>query len=166
MALPVRQQAQYWGIATAVFFALLWGLGTVILPFILGGAVAYFLDPVADRLERLGLSRTAATAVISIIALLMFILLALLIVPMLVRQLVQLVNSAPTIFGELQGFLTAKFPHLMDKESVVRDTLGALGKTIQSRGGELASGLLSSALTVINVTMHSRPPTSTASSSS
>ena len=150
MALPVRQQAQYWGIAAAVFFALLWGLGTVILPFLVGGAVAYFLDPVADRLQRLGLSRTAATAVISIIALLAFTLLALLIVPMLVRQLVQLVNSAPTIFGELQSFLTEKFPHLMDKESVVRDTLGALGKTIQSRGGELASGLLSSALSVIN----------------
>ncbi len=150
MALSVRQQAQYWGIAAAVFFALLWGLGTVILPFLVGGAVAYFLDPVADRLQRLGLSRTAATAVISIIALLAFTLLALLIVPMLVRQLVQLVDSAPTIFGELQSFLTEKFPHLMDKESVVRDTLGALGKTIQSRGGELASGLLSSALSVIN----------------
>ncbi len=150
MVLPVRQQAQYWGIAAAVFFALLWGLGGVILPFIVGGAVAYFLDPIADKLERTGLSRTAATAIISIMALLTVIFLGLLIVPMLVRQLVQLVNSAPTIFGELQGFLTAKFPHLMDKESVVRDTLGALGKTIQSRGGELASGLLSSALSVIN----------------
>ena len=150
MALPVRLQAQYWGIAAAVFFALLWGLGTVILPFLVGGAVAYFLDPVADRLQRLGLSRTAATAVISIIALLAFTLLALLIVPMLFRQLVQLVNSAPTIFGELQRFLTEKFPHLMDEGSVVRDTLGALGKTIQSRGGELAGGVLSSALSVIN----------------
>ncbi len=150
MVLPVRQQTQYWGIATAVVFALLWGLGNVILPFVVGGALAYFLDPIADRLERVGLSRTAATALISVIALLTFVFLALLIVPMLVRQLVQLVNSAPTIFGELQGFLTKKFPQLMDQESVVRDTLGALGRTIQARGGELAGRLLSSALSVIN----------------
>ncbi|MCB2115579.1 MAG: AI-2E family transporter [Rhodobacteraceae bacterium] len=150
MALPVRQQAKYWGIAAVVFFAALWGLGNVILPFIVGGAIAYFLDPVADRLERTGLSRPTATAVISIIALIIFILLALLIVPMLVRQLVQLVNAAPTIFSELQGFLTAKFPSLMDDQSVVRETLVSIGKTIQSRGGELASGLLSSALSVIN----------------
>jgi predicted PurR-regulated permease PerM len=150
MALPIRQQAQYWGIATAVFFLLLWGLGNVILPFIVGGAIAYFLDPVADRLERMGLSRVAATSIISIIALVFFVLLALLIVPMLVRQLIQLVNSAPVIFGELQGFLTEKFPHIMDQNGVVRDTLGAIGRTIQARGGELASGLLSSAVSVIN----------------
>lgn len=150
MALPVRQQAAYWGIAAVAFFALLWGLGNVILPFVVGGALAYFLDPVADRLERTGLSRTAATAVISVAALLAFVLLALLIVPMLVRQLAQLVNSAPEIFGKLQGFLTERFPHIMDQDSVVRDTLVAIGHTIQARGGALASGLLSSAVSVIN----------------
>lgn len=150
MALPARQQLKYWGIAAAVFFVVLWGLGNVILPFVVGGAVAYFLDPVADRLERAGLSRTAATSVISIMALLLFVLLALLVVPMLVRQLVQLVNAAPTIFGELQGFLTAKFPSIMDQESVVRETLSSIGRTIQSKGGQLAGGLLSSALSVIS----------------
>ena len=150
MSLTLRQQAQYWGIAALIFFALLWGLGTVMLPFLVGGAIAYFLDPVADRLERLGLSRSTATTLISVIALLAFCLLGLLVVPMLVRQLVQLVNAAPTILGELQGFLSTKFPHAMDADSVVRQSLVALGKTIQARGGELASGLLSSAMSVLN----------------
>ncbi|MBS0564206.1 MAG: AI-2E family transporter [Proteobacteria bacterium] len=150
MSLPVRQQLQYWGIAAVLFFGLLWGLGNVILPFIVGGAIAYFLDPVADRLERMGLSRAAATATISFMALLAFVLLALLIVPMLVRQLVQLVNAAPTILGELQTFLTERFPHAMDANNVVRETLASLGRTIQARGGELATGLLSSAISVIN----------------
>ena len=150
MALPVRHQMIYWGIAGVVFFAALWGLGNVILPFLVGGAIAYFMDPVADRLERMGLSRTAATSVISVGALLIFVLLALLIVPMLVRQLVGLVNAAPTIFGQLQTFLTERFPTIMHNESVVRDTLSAIGETIKSRGGELAQGLLTSALSVIN----------------
>ncbi|MFZ1727817.1 MAG: AI-2E family transporter [Albidovulum sp.] len=150
MSVPVRQQAKYWGIAAALFFAALWGLGNVILPFLVGGAIAYFMDPVADRLERMGLSRTAATSVISIMALLVFVLLALLIVPMLLRQLGQLVNAAPTIFGQLQTFLATNFPMVMDGQGVVHDTLIAIGKTIQSRGGELAGGLLTSALSVIN----------------
>jgi predicted PurR-regulated permease PerM len=150
MALPVRQQATYWGIAAAVFFVLLWGLGTVILPFLVGGAIAYFLDPVADRLQRAGLGRTAATATITVIGILAFVILALLVIPTLVRQLVDLVNAAPTIAAQLQAFLTAKFPSLMDNESVVRDTLNSFAKTIQARGGELASGLLSGALGVIN----------------
>ncbi|PKP74550.1 MAG: AI-2E family transporter [Alphaproteobacteria bacterium HGW-Alphaproteobacteria-6] len=150
MALPIRQQARYWGIAAAVFFALLWGIGNVILPFVVGGAIAYFLDPVADRLERAGLSRTAATSVISVIAAMVFVLAALLVVPMLVRQLGQLVNAAPTIFGNLHQFLNDHFPGLLDEGGVVRDTLNSLGRTIQARGGELATGLLSSALSVIN----------------
>ncbi|MDW4548034.1 AI-2E family transporter [Defluviimonas sp. D31] len=150
MALPVRQQAAYWGIAAALFFAVLWGLGNVILPFVVGGALAYFLDPVADRLERAGLSRAAATSVISIAALLAFVLLALLIVPMLVRQLVGLVNAAPTIFSQLHEFLATRFPVLLNDEGVVRDTLDAIGQTIKARGGELAQGLLTSALSVIN----------------
>jgi len=50
MALPVQDQAKYWGISAAVFFIILWFLGDVILPFVLGGAIAYCLDPIADRL--------------------------------------------------------------------------------------------------------------------
>ena len=70
MVLPVRQQVIYWGIAALVFLAVLWVLGSVILPFVVGGAIAYFLDPVADRLQRAGLSRVLATSVISIAMLL------------------------------------------------------------------------------------------------
>ncbi|WP_343081220.1 AI-2E family transporter [Ostreiculturibacter nitratireducens] len=150
MALPARQQVKYWGIAAAVFLLALWGLGNVILPFLVGGAVAYFLDPVADRLERMGMSRAAATAFISLVALMIFIIAALLVIPSLIRQLVQLVNAAPTIVGELQGFLTTKFPSIMDNESVLRDTLQGIGETIKARGGELASGILSSALGFLN----------------
>ena len=64
MALPVRDQVRYWGIAIAVFLVVMWFLGDVILPFVLGGAIAYFLDPVADRLEDAGCSRALATAII------------------------------------------------------------------------------------------------------
>ncbi|MFN0114125.1 MAG: AI-2E family transporter [Paracoccaceae bacterium] len=150
MALPVRHQATYWGIAAAVFLLALWGLGSVMLPFLLGGALAYFLDPVADRLQRAGLSRTAATAAISVIAVLVFVVLALAVVPTLVRQLIDLINAVPAIVTQLQEFLAKRFPDLMDNESVVRDSLNAIARTIQSQGIALASGILSSALSILS----------------
>ena len=150
MALPVREQVTYWGIAAAVFFAALWFLGDVILPFVVGGAIAYFLDPVADRLERAGLGRTAATTVISVAALMVFVIAALIILPMLFRQLTQLVAAAPAILGQLQAFLAEKFPGVMHDESVLRDTLAGLGEAIRSRGGQLAQGLVEYALSVIS----------------
>ena len=73
MALPVEQQVRYWGIATVVFLAVMWFLGDVILPFVLGAAIAYCLDPVADRLERMGASRGLATGIITFLAVLVFV---------------------------------------------------------------------------------------------
>ncbi len=151
MALPVQQQMKYWGIAAAVFMGLLWLLSGVMLPFVLGMAIAYMLDPVADRLETVGFSRVWATVTITICAILVFVLMALLVVPTMVEQALALVNTAPHLINDLQAFLTERFPALMDNGSALRRTLAGLGETIQSRGGELLNGVLASAMSLVNV---------------
>lgn len=151
MALPVREQIKYWGAATAVFFVLLWFLGNVILPFVLGGAIAYFLDPVADRLERLGLSRAASVVVITLIAILTFVIIALLVVPTLINQAIALFDIAPQLANDLHGFLSTHFPSLFEAESTLNKTLLSLGETIRERGGQLLETVLSSAASMINI---------------
>jgi len=150
MALPVRQQAFIWSATAAALVLTLWKLGDVILPFLVGGAIAYFLDPLADRLERLGLSRTLATTTIALIATLGLVVLALAVAPLLVRQLIGLVETAPAIATRLQGFLITTFPSIMEHGSVINDSLASLGNAVKARGGELAQGLLSSAMTLVN----------------
>ena len=150
MALPVREQAKYWGIAAAVFFVVLWALGDVILPFVLGAAIAYFLDPVADRLERLGCSRGLAVGIITFFAILIFVILALLIVPLLVSQTAALIEAVPQIAQRLQTFLTDRFPELMDSSSTLRRSLASVGETIQSKGGELLNTVLASFSGIVN----------------
>ena len=151
MALPVRQQLLYWGIALAVLFVLLWALGHVILPFVVGGAIAYFLDPVADRLERAGLSRLLATVVIFIFLIAIVILSLLVIIPLLVQQSQGLIQSAPDLFNQLRNWLTEHFPQIMEDGSPLRQSLMSIGETIQSRGGQLLQQLLSSAAGVVNL---------------
>ncbi|MEC3861030.1 AI-2E family transporter [Mesobacterium sp. TK19101] len=153
MALPVRDQLKYWGIAAAVFSIVLWYLGQVLLPFILGGAIAYFLDPVADRLERMGFSRAAATALITVVAILVFVIMALLVVPTLIQQTISLFNTAPQLFKQLQAFLAERFPSVMVEGSVLRESIVSLGETIRSRGGELLDTVLTSAASIINIVM-------------
>jgi predicted PurR-regulated permease PerM len=150
MGLPVRDQLKYWGLATALFLVVLWLLGNVMLPFLVGGAIAYFLDPIADRLQRAGLSRVAATSLISVIMLLVTVLLILAVIPTLINQLTALINAAPDIFKQLQAFLTDRFPELSDETSTIRQTLQSIGTTIQQRGAELAETLIGSALSVIS----------------
>jgi predicted PurR-regulated permease PerM len=151
VGLPVREQTIYWGSAALVLFLVLWILGDVILPFVLGGAIAYFLDPVADRLERLGLGRAAATSLITLMTLVIVVLLAVLVVPQLIEQTRALVQVAPQLAHDLQAFLTRRFPQLVDAESPVRQSLLSLGDTLKARGGQLVEGLLTSAMTLLNV---------------
>jgi len=153
MALPVKQQLGYWGIATAVFLIVLWFLGDVILPFVLGGAIAYFLDPVADRLERLGLGRAASVVVITLVALLIFVLMALLVVPTLVEQSIALFDIAPQLARDLQGFLSGHFPSMFEPESTLHKMLLSLGETIRDRGGEVLQTALSSAASLLNLVL-------------
>lgn len=151
MALPVRVQATYWGLAAVAAALVLWLLGDVILPFVLGGAIAYILDPVADRLERWGMSRIWATVTITLLMILIFALTILLILPTLTRQAAQLFEIAPVLFQRLQAWLSATFPDIMVADSPVRQQLAAIGEAIQSRGAGLLNSVLSSALSLINI---------------
>ena len=151
MALPVKTQLQYWGVAALVFGAILWLLGDILLPFILGGAIAYVLDPLADRLERLGFSRVLATSAIMLSAFLAFLIAVALIFPTLRDQSVALFNSVPTIVENLYQWLETKFPNLLDRLPTVNESLTSLGNTIQSRGADLVNGLVSSVSSIVNI---------------
>ena len=149
MALPVNIQTRYWGIAAVLFFVALWYLGSYMLPFLVGGAVAYFLDPVADRLERAGLGRAMATSIITFGAVLIFVLLVLAVIPLLVQQLSALIAATPDIAARFEVFLRETFPQMSDSTSIIRQTLAQIGSAIQARGGALAQGLLISVLSVV-----------------
>jgi len=153
MALPVKTQLKYWSIATAVFLVMLWVLGDVILPFVLGGAIAYLLDPAADRLESFGLSRALSVTIISLIGVLIFVVMALLVVPTLIEQAIALFSTAPKLAGDLQTFLTTKFPQLGDPSSTLYKALISFGNTVQERGGQMLEALLSTASSILHIVM-------------
>ncbi|MDF0600164.1 AI-2E family transporter [Psychromarinibacter sp. C21-152] len=151
MALPAKTQLRIWGVAFAAFIVIMWLLGDVILPFVLGGAVAYMLDPTADWLERRGFSRAMATVVISLGAVLIFAIVALAVVPTLVRQADALFRTFPELFRNLQGWLTTQFPALMDQDSTLRQTLVSIGEMLQAKGAALLEGVLTSAAGLLNI---------------
>ncbi len=55
---------RFWLGGIAAFALVLYLLGDVLMPFVVGMAVAYFFDPVADALESKGLPRSVAVIVI------------------------------------------------------------------------------------------------------
>lgn len=151
MAVTVGQQARIWGIALAVLALALWLLGDVLLPFLVGGVLAYLLDPLVDRLERAGLRRVWAVVLITLAAVLTAVAAVLLIIPTLVGQASALAESAPDLVQRALDAATARFPSLLDEGSPLRAQLGEIGAAVQARAGELVNTVLSAGLGVLNL---------------
>jgi predicted PurR-regulated permease PerM len=134
---------------------ILYLLRGVLLPFVAGMAIAYCLDPVCDRIERMGLSRTWATAIVTVVfAVIVLVLLAVL-VPLLYEQFVALAKSLPEYIELLADELDPLLAEI--RQSVPGATssdLGSVAGTISSAmswiGGALG-GILSGSLAFFNV---------------
>ena len=90
-----RDQLLSWGAALLICVLALYLLRAMLLPFVVGFAVAYLLDPAADRLETIGLSRTLATAVITGTFFLLVVVLLLILYPLLEAQTVGFLARVP-----------------------------------------------------------------------
>jgi predicted PurR-regulated permease PerM len=74
---------------------LLYSLHNILSPFLVGILLAYLADPLVDRLERLGLSRTWGVVVVFSLFTLIFMAMLLVLIPMLAKQLVRLYELTP-----------------------------------------------------------------------
>ena len=124
IAAKFRRQIRFWLIAAAIFIAFVWVFSEILLPFVAGMVLAYFLDPVADRLQRAGLSRFMATNVILVAFVLVFALALIIVVPLLATQLTDLIGRVPEYLGSLQALITSLDPQwIEDRFGVKADDL-------------------------------------------
>ncbi|MBG1231232.1 AI-2E family transporter [Aestuariivirga litoralis] len=93
----MQKQLVFWLVALCIALLFFWYLQDILLPFIAGFVAAYFLDPIADRLVRLGLPRALATAVIIVSAVVAVIVGVLLVLPVFGTQIGKLVADAPNL---------------------------------------------------------------------
>ena len=105
-----RRQVMFWVVTAVAFIAFLYLFSSILLPFFAGMILAYFLDPVADRLERLGLSRLWATVVILISFVMVLVIGLMIIVPVLATQLADFGARIPEYIARLQALVTSIDP--------------------------------------------------------
>src|SRR5690554_4408770 len=98
-----RRQIRFWLITATLLGLFVWVFSDILLPFVAGMVLAYFLDPVADWLERRGLSRTAATLMILLAFILAFGLAMIVLIPVLASQLSDFIGNLPDYLSRLQA---------------------------------------------------------------
>jgi len=135
----------FWTCTAAIFLLFLVIFSPVLLPFVAGMALAYFLDPVADRLERLGLSRLAATIVILLVFLMILVVGLMIIIPVLATQLADFISKLPDYISQLQALLANENSSWLKRyigidSSVIQENLS----TLLQQGAGFLSTLLQS----------------------
>ena len=101
--MTLTRQMTFWVLTLLVGILALWVLREILLPFVAGMALAYLLDPVANRLERLGINRLVASLVIIGAFLLVFVALILVFVPLLTGQIGAFIEKLPSYVQRLQA---------------------------------------------------------------
>jgi predicted PurR-regulated permease PerM len=101
--MTLTRQMTFWVLTLLVGVLVLYVLREILLPFVAGMALAYLLDPLANRLERLGVNRLVATLVIIGTVVLVFVILILLFVPVLSAQLGAFIEKLPGYVSRIQA---------------------------------------------------------------
>ena len=91
--MTLQRQMIFWALAALALIAFIYIFSSILLPFVAGMAIAYLLDPAADWFERRGLSRLWATLAIVTLALVIIVVGLLLLVPLLIEQLIGLIEA-------------------------------------------------------------------------
>ena len=100
-----QRQATVWIVGFALFFLALWQIGSVLLPFAAGFAIAYFLDPLVNRLEAFRIPRGAGALIVLTLFLMILGLVILLIMPILQNQVVELVANLPRLLEQARQLM-------------------------------------------------------------
>jgi predicted PurR-regulated permease PerM len=117
-SMQLERQLGFWFAALLLLAALLWLFSGVLMPFVAGMVLAYLLNPLANRLERMGANRLVASLVILAICLIVFVVVLVAVVPLLVHQFVNFADNVPGYISRLQVLASEQGAYLADKLGV------------------------------------------------
>ncbi len=148
--------AYTWLALAAASIAMLVLLQSILLPFVAGMAIAYFLDPVADKLEERGLGRTLATLLVLTIFFVLVIAAGLMLAPVLHSQAAGFAERLP---GYVERARDSVLPALKELAETVgfdleldgQDAFKGLANDAMAFLGRLAGKALSSGIALFNL---------------
>lgn len=153
--MSASKQTVFWIAAAAILIIFIALLRDILLPFVVGAAIAYFLDPLADKLERLGFRRLWATVLIVSLFVLFFILGLVFLLPKLVDQLIDLVSRLPGYFQTVRelviGYLEKWFGEEWLRSNLeLNTTVKEVAEKASGWVGQVLSSVWSGGLAIVN----------------
>jgi predicted PurR-regulated permease PerM len=133
-----------WLIAVAIIGWLVYLLAPILTPFVAAALFAYLGDPLADRLQRLRLPRSAAVVTVFVLTFLVVALLVILIGPLVQKQVAALVQALPGIAQQVEQVWLPIVTDLLGIEVGEDIGIGAFLARYSEMAGEWGGKLLMS----------------------
>lgn len=156
-----RSALLFWVVVMCILIWFLGAVSSILLPFVLGMIIAYCLDPLADRLEVMGLSRTSATALITGAIFSIFALGLIWLLPLLIKQFMGLMSLLPQAFSHVEQYVSVLSNRYLDsnKSSIasiansdnIKESAFALSEHIFGSGQVLIKEIVSSGAAFLNI---------------
>ncbi|MFY9657025.1 MAG: AI-2E family transporter [Methylocystis sp.] len=105
-AFRLERKLLLWGLVAAALLIATSALKSILTPFVAGAVLGYLLNPVAERLQRLGLSRLGAALLLLAVFVVVVGAGLLLLVPVLIHQLEEFIASLPGLLAGLRTLST------------------------------------------------------------
>ncbi|ABM45539.1 hypothetical protein H704_00689 [Bartonella bacilliformis Peru38] len=101
----MSKQILFWLGALISFILFMFIFGSILFPFIAGIVLAYFLNPVIELLEEIGIHRVFGTILITLFIIVIFVVSLTILIPIISWQIQQFVsNGLPTYMNRIQTF--------------------------------------------------------------
>jgi len=154
--MSLQRQMVFWLAAVVVFAFLLYILRPILLPFVMGLAIAYFLDPVADWLEELGVRRLGATTTILGVFAIVFVVCLIVLLPVLGKQVGGFAENLPGYIGKLIALADQAGPEwlkefLAKTKADIEGSLTDIAKSLAGWIGTLLGSVWSGGLALVNI---------------
>ena len=146
----------FWITVGVLFFVFLYLIRSILLPFVAGIFIAYFLNPAADKLERLGVSRGLSTALIITWFFIALIVLLTLVSPLLINQVSGLITALPGYVADIDREFKPALKHwlgglpMVDTNSI-SSTMTTLSGLLLKVGGDFIARIFQSGIAFVNI---------------
>lgn len=144
------------GVFLVILFAVVIGLGAWLAPMFAAIVIAYLLEAIVSRLQRLGLPRMPSVLIVFLLFLTLLLFLLFGLIPILSRQLTQLVQQLPNYIAqgqELLRQLPQAYPQLVSDQQV-QVIISRLGGELASLGQQALSWSLASVASIIGLIIY------------
>jgi len=143
---------QFWLMVSLLTLTFIWVFNGVMMPFVVGIALAYMLNPLVEKMATRKIPRWVSAFIILFVFLLTALIALIFAIPVLVREMVDFIQLLPSLFNQGQEWIANQIPMLEipnSLEDIDKDALSDKAGDILNASKNILGNVLKGGVAII-----------------